>query len=57
MLSVWEAVGPKGVCLQKSQGNNLSRENKNNGLQKILQLPSSLLALLVPEQIVSVRFC
>lgn len=57
MLSVWEAVGPKGVCLQKSQGNNLSRENKNNGLQKIPQLPSSLLALLVPEQIVSVRFC
>lgn len=44
-MYVWEDVGPKGVCLQKSQGNNLPRENMNKGLQKILQLAFSLPAL------------
>lgn len=35
-MYVWEDVGPKGVCLQKS--NNLTREIMNKGLQKTLQL-------------------
>lgn len=41
---VWGDVGPEGVCLQESQGNNLTRENMHKWLQKILQLAFSLLA-------------
>lgn len=47
-MYVWEDAGPKGVGLQKSQGNNLPRENMNKGLQETLQLAFSLLA--VPVQ-------
>ena len=47
-MYVWEDVGPEGACLQKSQGNNLTRENMNKGLQKILPLAFSLLAVPVP---------
>lgn len=47
-MCIQEDVGAKGVCLQKSWRNNLSRKNMNRGLQKILQLAFSLLA--VPVQ-------